>query len=735
MSKKVTKRTPKKNSVNIIDLSLSNVDRSYKGIKEWRRAIESATSVTNPIRRSLYDLYEEITLDLHLTAVLEKRRNKVVNQPIHFFSADGKESDEIKKLIETEAFEDMLKDILDSRFQGHSLLWFDAVADGKINYQLIDRRHVRPETGQVVKYIYDDKGIDYTRPPYSNYCLTAGKTKDLGLLSKAAVAVIYKKGDVADWALFAQIFGMPFREYIYDDPSTKAQLEQVAKEQESASYIVRPRNSEFNVHDTGSKTGSSGLYKDLAQFCDDQMSKLILLNTMTTDAQGGNYKGEVHAQSEQEVAEADKRFILRILNEKFRTVLANFGYAVEGGTFAYDDKVKMSPKEQLEFDIKFNQIAPLDEDYWYETYNRPKPKKKPETRKETEKDKPEEKNLNDTSGKLTLSAPETPNATALSPSSAPSPSQSSGLVTAPTVRLQPDTHTRQTGFLSEVLQTLRNIFRKTELNDQIETLYGHACHSRINLADTPVLFDTSQIIEDALADVYAEGKPENISPSLWKLTFDRLNEAVSEGLAQAGYDLADEAFEQALSDNNAVFSAFKAHQQQKELVALLRDQNGKLKSFSAFKRDTADIIGKYNKEWLRTEYNTAVSRARSAAQWKGFQARKKTNLRWTPSRSAFPEAVHKSFWNTVLPMDDAFWKNHFPGNRWNCKCDWEATDAETTERPKILKEHKPDKGLEGNPGQTLTLFTEKHPYVTNTKKKDRPAITKQAKDLQNNNNQ
>ncbi len=370
----MAKRRKKDTKIEVNNITLSNIDRSYKGIPQWRDAIKAAESVESPRRVRLYDLYEEAILDLHLTAVIEKRQMFVTNIPLKFFDKAGKEVDAINELIDTEAFEEMMKDLLNSRFFGHSLVWFDKIEGNQLEHRLIPRKHVDPKKGIVMKYQYDDTGIDYRQPPYNMYCMEAGRDNDLGLLSKASVAVIYKKGDVSDWSVYAQVFGAPFREYVYDDPTARPQLEKVAKEQAVASYVVRPRNSEFKLHDTANKSGSSDLYSNLAKFCNDEISKLILLNTMTTDAQGGNYKGEVHANSEKEVAKADRRFMLRLLNEKLIPILEKFGYPVSGGRFGYEEQDGMTPKERLEFDLKLNNIAPLDEEYWYETYNRPRPK-------------------------------------------------------------------------------------------------------------------------------------------------------------------------------------------------------------------------------------------------------------------------------------------------------------------------------------------------------------------------
>ena len=41
-------------------------------------------------------------------------------------------------------------------------------------------------------------------------------TYRLGIFAELMPAVLYKRGDMADWAQFCNIFGMPIREYTYD---------------------------------------------------------------------------------------------------------------------------------------------------------------------------------------------------------------------------------------------------------------------------------------------------------------------------------------------------------------------------------------------------------------------------------------------------------------------------------------------------------------------------------------
>ncbi len=366
------KKSVARNNMEAPTLTLSNTDRAYKDIAKWRQAIKAAENITHPRRKQLYDIYKEAMLDAHLISVTGKRRSKIVNSKILFFNSDGSINEEIGKLMETEAAEDMLKDIIDSRFWGHSLLWFNDISE-TINYTLIEREHVNPVSQEVLKQVHDLSGIKYNESPTNNYVLEAGKPKDLGLLVAASMWCIYKKGDVSDLALFAESFGNPFREYIYDDVTAKTALERSAKEHRAASYLVRPRNAEFKLHESTTKSGSSDLFLGFEELCDDQMSKVILHNTMTTDAKGGNYKGEVHEKSEKEVAKADKRFIIKILNEKFIPILENFGVNTQNGYFAYEDEDPLPIEKRFDIDMKFAERFEVEPEYFYKKYKIPIP--------------------------------------------------------------------------------------------------------------------------------------------------------------------------------------------------------------------------------------------------------------------------------------------------------------------------------------------------------------------------
>ena len=149
------------------------------------------------------------------------------------------------------------------------------------------------------------------------------------------------------------------------------------------------------------------------------------------------------------------------------------------------------------------------------------------------------------------------------------------------------------------------------------------------------------------------------------------------------------------------------------LPAQLLDSKGNLKSFEQWSNDVLPIASHQFGPWLRTEYNTAVLRARQAADWQRFEEHKDIlpNLKWVPSTSANPGADHMIYWGTVLPVDHQFWSSHHPGDRWNCKCALEATDEPASGVPlDDNPEAAPHPGLDDNPGRSKRLFNDSHPY-------------------------
>jgi hypothetical protein len=232
-------------------------------------------------------------------------------------------------------------------------------------------------------------------------------------------------------------------------------------------------------------------------------------------------------------------------------------------------------------------------------------------------------------------------------------------------------------------------------------------------ASSGFAFDV-EVLMKALRNIYAKkGKePTYIEENLFREFCKGLDHAVSEGAAKAGTD-PDGDFVNALHHSNEVFSAFKAHRAQRDMAARLLDSNGDLKPFKQWLNEVMPIADHQCRTWFQTEYDTAVIRAHQAADWQQFERERDIlpNLKWMPSTSVNPGADHRPFWGTIRPIDDKFWKEHRPGDRWNCKCCLSNTAEPPTPPPNdIPASSQPQPGLTGNPGQDAAVFSDDHPY-------------------------
>ena len=228
---------------------------------------------------------------------------------------------------------------------------------------------------------------------------------------------------------------------------------------------------------------------------------------------------------------------------------------------------------------------------------------------------------------------------------------------------------------------------------------------------------SADILEDFLRKIYdGFDVSREIEPSAWREVLRILNEGAVKGLTQGGERQHTPQFLQAIKHSNEVFSAFKCHSMGVKMAERLRDKDGNLRPFKEWRESVQPIASHHVGAWLKTEYDTAVLRAHQGSLWQEFERNKDIlpNLRWMPTTSVSPENVHKGYWTSrlTLPVDDPFWQDNHPANRWNCKCSLEATSdkADTGHVAEMARQdNTSQQGLENNP-RDGRLFSDKHPY-------------------------
>jgi hypothetical protein len=340
----------------------------------YMQSVKAAKGIDFSNRARLYDMYDSTSLDLHLSGVIAKRMRGVTKIPIEF-RRNGVPDDEINKQIKSPWFKQLRKDLVMSEFWGFTLVQFYLNDEGNIRYDLINRKHYDPIHRKLLKYQGSMDGVPIDDFPDM---LFVGSERDLGIYAELLPAVLYKRGDMSDWAQFCNIFGMPIREYTYDagDEDARRRVIADARRQGANAAYIHPKESELKLLEAGNKTGSSDLYRTFAEYWDSKMSIRVLGNTLTTDAKstGTQALGSVHKEEEDEMNSDDRDFILDILNYDMRPIFASLGFNVEGGEFVYAKKDKINPAQQIDIVQKLSSMGlPIDDDYLYETFCVAKP--------------------------------------------------------------------------------------------------------------------------------------------------------------------------------------------------------------------------------------------------------------------------------------------------------------------------------------------------------------------------
>ncbi|MCT4559817.1 MAG: DUF935 domain-containing protein [Crocinitomicaceae bacterium] len=317
----------------------TSIFRSRKDIQQWRSAIQQAENVNNPKRILLYNIYDEILLDGHLTAELNKRILNLAGAEFYLYDKNGKHNEDVALIFDRSWFQSFIEYALESKFWGHSLLEITLGVENIIEQlKLIPRRHVRPETGLFVQQQNDDKGIIYRdNKQYENWLIEIGKWDDLGLLNKIVPYVLFKRFAMSAWSEYCEIFGMPVRvakTNTKDDKSLN-RLDQMMIDMASSSYAVIDKDEELDFLESAG--GKGEVYDKLIDRCNSEISKLINGSVIGEASQGGSRsKEEVGLQIQQQITAADMQWLQSLVNEILIPKMIQWGLMPVGFTFEFE---------------------------------------------------------------------------------------------------------------------------------------------------------------------------------------------------------------------------------------------------------------------------------------------------------------------------------------------------------------------------------------------------------------
>jgi hypothetical protein len=347
--------------------------RTKRDIKDWRLATMQAESKDQPRRLLLYNIYDDVVLDNHLSALMQVRAKRLMSQPFRVVDTKTRQEDKEKTaFLKKKWFYKFMELFIEARSYGHSLIEissFDKL--GNADCQLVPRRHVYPEYQVYVTDQWNDHhaGIDYT-PLLNQYLIEVGGKNDLGLLLKATPMVLWKKNAIVAWSEYAELFGMPTRVGKTNSRNTADvdRMEDALINAAKAQYVILQAGEELTF-ESNQQPDAFNVYNQLIERVNSELSKLYFGNTMTTDNGSSRSQAEVHERVSDFVAEADTRDYNQTVNSDLFQLFANQGINWTGFEFEFDN-YKIT-KEESDRDIKFAEMFEIEPEYFKEKYKMP----------------------------------------------------------------------------------------------------------------------------------------------------------------------------------------------------------------------------------------------------------------------------------------------------------------------------------------------------------------------------
>lgn len=265
--------------------------------------------------------------DPHYGAVLGVRKRAISGLPITVESAsdsaeDQRLADEVAALTRKPAFGYLIDDLLDALGKGYSvaeIMWQRGQRFEPVNYKHRDPRWFEWNDTHERLLLRDATSPGLTRdlPAYKFIChvprMKSGIALRGGLARLIAFSWICKAYTLKDWVAFAEVYGMPLRLGRYGPNATEDDvdvLRQAVANIGSDAAAVLPESMKIEFEQVATGTSSHELFKELVEWVDRQISKAVLGQTMTTEAQSaglGSQQAWVHNDVRGDILQSDTR--------------------------------------------------------------------------------------------------------------------------------------------------------------------------------------------------------------------------------------------------------------------------------------------------------------------------------------------------------------------------------------------------------------------------------------------
>ena len=319
------------------------ISMTRQDIAKMRTAQNAFRNAENPSVWQLYNLYDYILDDATLTSQIENRIQDTLGSSFTLKQKGGDVDQELTDTFQnSELFNEIITQIINTRFYGYSVIELDWKQEGQNEAQLaatlLPRQNILPKSGTLLFDYNEEKGVKYRElPEYGTWILEFGKPGEMGLINKAIPYCLFKRFATSCYSELCEIYGIPPRVYKTDtqDPQAVARGKQMMRDMGSAAWFIIDTTEEFEWA-KGSTTNGE-VYTNLIRLCDNQNSLLISGAIVGHDTVHGSYnKDEAGQKLLSKLILADMAMVEMYMNTRVMPALARIGIIPADYVFAWE---------------------------------------------------------------------------------------------------------------------------------------------------------------------------------------------------------------------------------------------------------------------------------------------------------------------------------------------------------------------------------------------------------------
>ena len=276
-------------------------------------------------------ILKDLSTDPHIWACMQSRKSGITSMEwdINRGKTKSNQAKTIAKIFQDLDIYKIISEILDAPFWGYQPLeiiwqksgnlilpvdiigkppeWFAFDSENKLRFISKTNR----QNGQIIpeyKFLCPQYNPSYNNP-YGER-----------VLSRCFWPATFKKGGLKFWVTFTEKYGMPFLIGKHPRQNDSDATEELAEKLENMvqdAIAVIPDDSSVEIQEAGGKGASADIYEKLIQHCNQEISKAILGQTLTTEVgdKGSYAASKTHQDVRKDIIDADKRLVKKTLNQ------------------------------------------------------------------------------------------------------------------------------------------------------------------------------------------------------------------------------------------------------------------------------------------------------------------------------------------------------------------------------------------------------------------------------------